>query len=283
MCADNIRHVRGLPGGEALPSVPAEPTLSGNVVWARDAYGSRVGIIAPVAARTDAVRWYLWDVDACGHKPATVLAGYFDTSDDAQSDWRRAVGSVATADAVFSPVDDTNLLSELLPQYEGFMRAGGEDSALLAEYHRSQRLAEMVLDALPPNGPRAPKRPKPEQAAREFMAWLDAKDIAPPIQDSLDEVAEELADSWTFSGPDALYWTCSPHRLALTVLHVRGYYQDEFADDLVMLLPHWAAWLAERANVAPHLAERCRPYAAGEPHPQVAEAEQSKTLTRVTE
>ena len=54
-----------------------------------------------------------------------------------------------------------------------------------------------------------------------------------------------------------MYPTCSPHRVALTVLHLRNYYQDDFAAQLVALLPDWIRWLATRNGSPPHLTERC--------------------------
>jgi hypothetical protein len=63
-----------------------------------------------------------------------------------------------------------------------------------------------------------------------------------------------------------LYSTCSPHRVALTVLHLRNYYLDDFAAQLIALLPDWICWLAERNGNRAELVERCRPYALGEPH-----------------
>jgi hypothetical protein len=83
------------------------------------------------------------------------------------------------------------------------------------------------------------------------------------------ELIDELADSWCIENPPALYHTCSPHRVALTVRHLRNYYTDDFAAQLVALLPDWTAWLAARNGTPPELAERCCPYANGAPHPEL--------------
>jgi hypothetical protein len=58
------------------------------------------------------------------------------------------------------------------------------------------------------------------------------------------------ADSWHIGAPAALYSTCSPHRVALTVLHIRNYYQDDFASRLVGTLPDWTTGSANA--MAPH-------------------------------
>jgi len=81
-----------------------------------------------------------------------------------------------------------------------------------------------------------------------------------------------------------LYHTCSPHRVALAARHIRGYYQDDFAADLIALLPDWAAWHADRNSTPTHLADRCRPYAHGEAHKAVtADDGRPDYLARTTE
>jgi hypothetical protein len=51
--------------------------------------------------------------------------------------------------------------------------------------------------------------------------------------------------------------------------HLRGYYLDDFADQLVALLLEWTRWLAARNATPPELADRCVPYVQGQPHSQV--------------
>jgi hypothetical protein len=122
-------------------------------------------------------------------------------------------------------------------------------------------------------------------AAVEFAAWMRHHDAAnQDLPEDLDELVPELADSWNINDVDALFATCSPHRVALCVLHVRGFYLGDFADQLVALLPEWTRWLASRNATPPELADRCLPYAKGKPHPQVAADEIGPGyLARVTE
>jgi hypothetical protein len=80
-----------------------------------------------------------------------------------------------------------------------------------------------------------------------------------------------VADSWNLNSIDAVYATCSPHRVALCALHMRNYYLHDFADQLVALLPDWTGWLATRNATAPELSDRCLPYAHGRPHPQLGD------------
>jgi hypothetical protein len=67
-------------------------------------------------------------------------------------------------------------------------------------------------------------------------------------------------------------------------LHLRNHCQDDFAGQLVALLPDWTSWLAARNGTAPHLAERCRPYALGESHVDVGSDDSMPNyLARVSE
>jgi hypothetical protein len=287
LAADAIKSLRGRPGGHRLPEIVTGPTVTRPILWVRDSYGSRFGVTAAFATTDGPDRWYLWDIDACGHDVFTVHSGYCPTSEQALAQWREGVGEVAAGAAAFAPVDDVELLEEILPREQGMMRPGGENVAQFAEYHRSKRLAEAVMAAVEASG----RSPAARQAgldaataATRFLAWLRAQRSEQPLPVDLDDIVTELASSWQIAGPAALYSACSPHRVALAVDHIRGYYQDDFVADLVPLLPDWTQWLAELNNTPPELAERCRPYAHGEPHPSISrDYNNPQYLARVTE
>lgn len=285
--ADVIEDLRGLPGGHVLPKAPGGPTTTGQVLWTRDAYGSRFGVAAAFSTRNELDRWYLWDIDACGYQPFTVHSAYYPTPEQALAAWQAGVGGLAAGEAAFTPVDDPWLLADLMPAEEGSLGSGGENANHInhiVEYHRSRRLAEVVIRAVGPSRPGRRADFDAAAAATQFTAWLrahragqppqaDLEEVSPEEADreeaSLEELVAELADSWHVDGPAALYSTCSPHRIALTVLHVRNYYKDEFVAQLVALLPDWADWLAVRNGTSAELAERCRPYALGKIHADV--------------
>ena len=280
-----ITRLRGAQGGRVLPAPPAGPALSGPVRWTRDRYGSRFAVTAAITTEGQPERWYLWDIDACGHEAFTVHSGFYPSEDAALTAWQAGVGPIAAAGTVLTEVDDPSLVDRLLSVEEDFLRSGGETEEQFAEYHRSKRLGEVVKQATrihePTTGP-----VDTAAVAREFTAWLRAHDAVPGhLTEDLDELAAELADSWSFNGVDAVYATCSPHRVALCVVHLRGYYLDEFADQLVALLPGWTRWLAARNGTPPELADRCLPYTQGEPHPQVTRADGGEPdyLARVIE
>ncbi|HZM81948.1 MAG TPA: hypothetical protein VFC19_40025 [Candidatus Limnocylindrales bacterium] len=267
--ASSVEDLRLRPGGHLLPKTPAGPAMTGAALWARDAYGSRFGVVAPFRAGDGAQRWYLWDIDTCGHAAFTVHSGYYATPEEAHADWLAGVGAQAADGSVFAPVDNPRLLDDLMPREIDLLRPGGENIAQLAEYHRSKRLAEAVIGSIQrfrPHRTSAPADLDRATAASLFTAWL--REHRPDRSSGADfaELVAELADSWQIGGPPDLYRACSPHRIALVVEHVRNFYEEDFATDLIALLPDWTAWLADRNATPAHLADRCRPYAHGEPH-----------------
>lgn len=283
--ADAITRLRNTATGRVLPAPPPGPALTGPALWTRDRYGSRFAVAAPITTTGQPTRWYLWDIDACGHDAFTVHSDFHSTPDAALRDWQAAVGPTAAADTAFAEVDDPWLLAELLPVEQGLMRTGGENEAQFAEYHRSRRLAEVVNHATP-RGETPPDRGlDAATAAAEFAAWLRTNDTdRQELPSELDELATELADSWCLNDIDAVFATCSPHRVALCVPHLRNYYLDDFAEQLVALLPAWTRWLAARNATPPDLADRCLPYAQDQPHPQITTDHTGPDyLARITE
>jgi hypothetical protein len=267
---DAIARLQDTAGGPTLPAAPLGPVVTGPVLWTRDRYGSRFGVAAPITTVGQPVRWYLWDIDACGHQAFTVHSGFYSTAEAVLAAWQAGVGQIAAAGTVLAAVDDPWLVAELMPFEHGLRRCGGDSVEEFAEYHRSKRLGQAVMQAMPPRGTQPGGGVDAATAAIEFAAWLRAHDAdQQELPEDVDELATELADSWCFNEIDAVFAACSPHRVALCVLHMRNYYLDDFADQLVALLPEWTRWLAARNATPPELADRCMPYAQGQPHSQI--------------
>lgn len=123
---DTITRLRGLPAGRVLPAAPTGTVVTGTVLWTSDQYGSRFAVAAPIMTAEEPVRWYLWDIDACGHAALTLHSGYYPSSEAALAAWQTGVGQTVSAGAVLAPADDPWLLAALLPVDMGFMRPGGE-------------------------------------------------------------------------------------------------------------------------------------------------------------
>ncbi len=272
---------RVLPLRNGLPDRPAGGRqVTGPALWARDAYGSRFAVTAPFSSPAGSDRWYLWDIDACGLQALTVHSGFCPTAGEAFAAWRDGVGEVAAADARLTPIDDLPLAEGLLSREDGITRLGGENEQQLAEFHRSRRLAETVIETIGP----IPAQRRPEldakRAAKQFTTWMRANRTPPK---GLVELAGELASSWSLDAPGELFGTCSPHRVAMVVPAVRDYYDSEYADRLVALLPDWIAWLTERNGTPADLAERCLPYARGAVYPGTTADEGPPLMARVIE
>lgn len=261
-------------GARQARHVARERVVTGPVLWARDAYGSRWAVVAPfTSADADGPdRWYLWDVDTCGYEVVTVHGGFHPSAESAVAAWRESVGQDAAGAAALTPVDDTETLGDLLRgELEG-IRIGGEDQQQHAEFLRSRRLGRAAREAVRTARGRTSVRLAADDARERFAQRLrqlgyrdgpagDGSDEGPA---GADELAAEMADSWSPRHHPTLYPFCSPHKVALTVRSLRDYYRDDFAAELVTVLPEWIRFLAEHTGMAAELTERCLAYASGD-------------------
>lgn len=266
--------------------------VTGPVLWTHDAYGGRWAVVAPFTSAEGPDRWYLWDVDACGYEVVTVHSGFHATAESALTAWRETVGHAA-AGAALTTVDDTETLHALLPgELEG-LRPGGEDQDQYAEFLRSRRLGRIVREAVRESRGQTSVRLTADDARKGFAQRLrqlgyhdgpagDGTDEGPI---GADEFAAELADSWFARHHPTLYPYCSPHKVAAVVLHLRDYYKDDYATELVAVLPEWIRFLAEHTGMTPELTERCLAYASGERQfPGILDDRgRSNPMARVTE
>jgi hypothetical protein len=264
--------LRSRHGGAVLPTMAGRAPVDA-ALWARDAYGARFAVTAPFPAPRPGAehRWYLWDIDTCGMDAFTVYGGWFAEPESALEAWREGVGAAAGAQAAWTQADDPALLDLLLPRDLGMFEPGGENAGQFAEYHRSRRLAEEVRASLGefelPDAALRSGSPQAAEAAERFMAWLTENRPDATVTEDRDEAIATLADDWFFDRhPGISAGACSPHRVALFAEHCRGYYQQQFADQLMMLLPDWVTWFAESIGLSDVLAARCLRYAEGAPH-----------------
>jgi hypothetical protein len=245
--------------------------VTGPVLWARDGYGTRWAVVAPFAAAAGPDRWYLWDVDTCGYEAVTVHSGFHPSAETALTEWQAAVGAAADG-AALNPVDDTETLGELLTGELESIRIGGEDQAQYAEFLRSRRLGRTVRETTGRIRGRDDARLAVDDAKELFTRRLrqlghqhrpaGAEAGDEPVDAA--ELATEMAESWPPHDRPHLYAFCSPHKVAATVLHLRDYYQDDFAADILAVLPEWICFLAEHTGMTADLTERCLAYASGD-------------------
>jgi hypothetical protein len=112
-----------------------------------------------------------------------------------------------------------------------------------------------------------------------FAAWLAKHRPDAQQLDDVDELLAEFTESWA-SGSGVAFSACSPHRVADRVAGIRDYYEDEYATQLVALLPDWVTFLSEYNGTPPRLMERCLLFASGAAHPGV---DRNHLQMRVTE
>jgi hypothetical protein len=246
--------------------------VTGPVLWAHDVYGTRWAVVAPFSSIDGPDRWYLWDVDTCGYEVVTVHSGFHPTAESAVAAWREAVGQAAAGAAALTVVDDAETLGALLLRgdVEG-LRVGGEDQEQYAEFLRSRRLGRTAREAVGKTRGRPSVRLTADEAREGFAQRLrrlghhDGLAGADEGPAGAEDLAAELADSWSPHDHPTLYPFCSPHKVAVAVLHLRDFYKDDFAAELVAVLPEWIHFLAEHTAMPAELTERCLAYASGEP------------------
>lgn len=280
-------------GAREARQVARGRTVTGPVLWARDVYSSRWAVVAPFTSAVGPDRWYLWDVDTCGYEVVTVHSGFHSSAESAVAAWRESVGQAAAGAAALTPVDDAETLGDLLRGEVEGIRIGGEDEKQHAEFLRSRRLGKTVRDAVRGLRRRAPIRLTAADAEAQFAQRLrqigyhggtagDGEETGPV---GADELAAEMADSWSLRDHPALYPFCSPHKVAVAVLHLQDFYQDDYAAELVAMLPEWIRFLAEHTAMPAELTERCLAYASGElQFPGILDARgRSNPMARVAE
>lgn len=259
--------------GAPLPTSTVRTLVADSLCWASDAYGSRFLVTAEFE-RAGRVRWYAWDIDACGYEAVTVDAGFHESSASALERWRAAAGETSTGSAALEPVDDAarwGRVASLLPEIETYGRIGGESAAQLGEYHRSRRLARAVREAtrFPDTvpGTESGSVELVRKWADQFATWLSAREPGRAYAFDIHELAPALAETWAGQVPQELFLTCSPHRVAAKVRACHGFYRADFATALQELLPHWVRWIGEQTGLAQHLLERSLDYCDGRSHP----------------
>ncbi len=247
------------------------PIVTGPAQWTCNTYRTRWAIVAPFSSAGAADRWYLWDVDTCGYEVVTVHSGYYLSAEEALAAWRQSVGPSAV-DARPTSVDDRETLDALVPGELEEIQLGGEDQAQYAEFLRSRCLGGIVRQAVGRARSRTFVRLSASTATELFASRL--RDLGHPDRPRLDtpdqgptsasDLATEMADSWSPRKCPSLYPFCSPHKVAAIIPFLQDFYLDDFAAELIAVLPEWIRFLAEQTNMAAEEVEQCLVYAAGD-------------------
>jgi hypothetical protein len=248
---------RGLEPGAGCPADGSRP--AGEPLVARDAYGSRILLVAPFSYDVGAPdHWYAWDIDLCWIA-VVVGAGVFASAEDALREWRDAVGPAASGAAL--PPCAAGMTARLLAPclQTGFLAnvlQGQEPRELIHEYYRLRRRAR-DLTASADVGARS----SPFDAGHvtdAFLDWYAAR------HDDVPETAAEamgtILGEW---GPHEIldersFYACSPHRIEMAAHLIREGYFADYANPALRLLPEWTEWCIEQIGLDRDASARSR-------------------------
>jgi hypothetical protein len=198
---------------------------------------------------------------------AVMAAGPCPSPAEALAEWRTAVGPAATASDL-SPCPPRLAMRLLHPAlalgsvWETVL--GSEPRDLMREYfrlsHRAYLLAEYLEDNFPETMEDEPPGDEEEDAEvpatqdtmQSFLDWhTERNNASVESRNRTAQALEVLIDVWTsFMSPDkAMFYACSPHRIEVTGILIRGDYEPDYANAALGLLPEWVQWCAERSGL----------------------------------
>ena len=248
---------RGLEPGAGRPADDSRP--AGESLAARDAYGSRLLLMAPFSYDGGAPdHWYAWDIDLCWIA-VVVGAGVFATAEDALGEWRDAVGPAAS-DAALSPCAAGMTARLLAPCLQtgvlADMLQGLEPRELIREYYRLRRRARDLTGSADTGADSSPFDAGHLDDA--FLGWYAARHDDVP--EAVAEAAGTILSEWgPHENPDERsFYACSPHRIEMAAHLIREGCFADYANPALRLLPEWTEWCIEQSGLNGDAAARSR-------------------------
>src|ERR1035441_1424191 len=215
---------RALEPGAGRPAGGSRP--AGEPLAARDAYGSRLVLMAPFSYDGGAPdHWYAWDIDLCWIA-VIVGAGVFASAQDALREWRDAAGPAACGAALspcaagmtarlLAPCLQTGVLADMLQ--------GLEPRELIREYYRLRRRARDLTGSADTGADSSPFDAGHLDDA--FLGWYAARHDDVP--EAVAEATGTILSEWgPHENPDERsFYACSPHRIEMAAhLISEGYF-----------------------------------------------------------
>jgi hypothetical protein len=247
-----------------LPQV----TATGDVWDMRDAYGTRLAVIAryryPGGVDPSV---FLFDIDACGFI-RLVNAGVFDSVQEAAAAWRAQVGD--TADGIEpKPVTTAQRLMCLVHyEHSEFSISGDETRAVMDNWFRAERRLRDLREALHSRGMPLPRAQSlyrdidPEPMASAFTEWYAQRHGTEPDTEAVEAMAEE----WLEGTLPETWHAISPHRAEFQRALISDWRPDDPITIAVLaLLPTWVRWHGELSGLPEHLISRAVTVAEGQP------------------
>lgn len=245
------------PQPEWLPQL-AHIAATGEMWQLRDAYGTRLALIAGFSypGATDP-SVFLFDVDVSG-LVELVNPGVFDDMRQAADAWRTQVGD--TADGVQPrPVETTEDLLPLVHlELDDRALSGSESRDAMNNWFRVNRRIFDVADALESKGMSLPRARSlydvdVDPLAEAFSKWHELRHGTRPDHEAVGALAEE----WMEGTLPATWYTVSPRRMEFQCRLIGDWFtEDPVTIAVKELLPEWARWLGERAELPEHLVDR---------------------------
>ena len=248
---------RGLEPGAGRPAGGSRP--AGEPLAARDAYGSRLVLMAPFSYDGGAPdHWYAWDIDLCWIA-VIVGAGVFASAQDALREWRDAAGPAACGAALspcaagmtarlLAPCLQTGVLADMLQ--------GREPRELIREYYRLRRRARDLTGSADTGARSSPFDASHVDEA--FPDWHAARHDDVP--EAVAEATGTILSEWgPHENPDERsFYACSPHRIEMAAHLIREGYFAGYANAALRLLPEWTQWCIEQSGLDGDAAARSR-------------------------
>jgi hypothetical protein len=244
----------------------ARITATGEVWEMRDAYGTRIALIAGFSYPDGVDRSvFLFDIDACG-VIEIVHAGVFDDVAQAATAWRALVGDTADS-ARPERVETAERLLCLVhcDSGEDILR-GTESRTVLDNWFRVRRRIHDLAEALR-------RRGMPLSAARSLYHDLDTDPMAAAFTgwhvrrrgtEPDPEAVGALAQEWMEGALPDTWHAVSPHRVEFQLALINDWIPDDPVTIAAKsLLPEWVRWHGEQAGLSEHLVDRGVAVAAG--------------------
>ncbi len=237
----------------------ARITATGEVWEMRDAYGSRIALIAGFCYPDGVDRSvFLFDIDACGFVEI-VHAGVFDDVQQAATAWRAMVGDTAQS-ARPKRVETAERLLCLVhcDSGEEILR-GTESQTVLDNWFRARRRIHDLADKLQKWGVPLPAARSlyhdldPNPMAAAFTGWHVQRHGSEPDPEAVGALAQEWMEGTL---PDTWH-AISPHRVEFQLALINDWIPDDpITIATKELLPEWVRWHGEQAGLPTHLLDR---------------------------
>lgn len=237
----------------------ARITATGEVWEMRDAYGTRIALIAGFSYPGGVdPSVFLFDIDACGFIEI-VHAGVFDDVTQAATAWRALVGDTAHSAQPQRVETAQRLLCLVHCDSEEETLRGTESRTMLDNWFRARRRIHDLAEALRKRGMSLPTARSlyrdldTDPMERAFTGWYVQRHGTEPDPEAVGALAEE----WMEGALPDTWHAASPHRVEFQLTLINDWVPDDpITVAAKALLPEWVQWHGAQAGLPEHLVDR---------------------------